>query len=41
MPKTDKADRRDAQRRKARQGMRISGRSIEAIMNAIKKRVGK
>lgn len=32
MPKPDKAARRDAQRHKARHGMRVSGRSIKSVI---------
>lgn len=38
MPKMDKADRRDKQREKKRRGMKVVGKSLEAIMNAIRKR---
>lgn len=39
MPKVDKAERREKQRRKARLGMRVSNRSIKTvILPAIGKR---
>jgi hypothetical protein len=39
MPKIEKANRRDSQRRKKLHGMKVSGkRSVELILNAIKKK---
>lgn len=38
MPKIEKAERRDRKREKKRRGMKVVGKSLEAIMNAIRKR---
>lgn len=38
MPKIEKAKRRQTKQRKAKYGMRVNGKSIEAILNALKKR---
>ena len=38
MPKIDKAERRDAKRKKRKDGMRVSGKSIFVIKEAQEKR---